>query len=629
MLVLIFKWINFVFNTWLFYLSLKIYNVFIGKIQNFFFILSRYVQKFNVVLNFFVCFNELQKSYRSVILLLLPINKTELLDLYCMIPEIFLFFGLIYILMQYTIKLMTIIKQHQKLLIANPDLELLQYNYLIQVFNIGTVIIANKVIRLFKITILLFFCNPFLWTYEKFLFNGFLLTTPYIVDVKIALLLLAIIILKTNLVYLKYDGVRSGDLTILLGFVIFCLLIFVAVCDFFVLFILFEMLALLFYVAIAIRQRTPVYGIIIDNHSLTKYQRYAYHVGLMSPQSSHTILASFTYFLLNILITGLYLFSLSCLMVIFQVTHFVPLIQYMFLFDGVSIILLNVAIVGILMVFLFKLSAAPFHWWIPAVFEGAPLITLMFLAIPFKVAIIFVLCKILFGIIPELFFLWQPLLLLSAILSMLIGSLGLVQQVKLKRFWAYSTINHMGYIMLGLGTDSFLGLRAVFIYLVAYILMNLGFFILTLSIVNAHIQQRLITLNQFNQITKFKYTFLAGVFSIIIFSLIGIPPLLGFWGKYLIISSCLVSLKFKLASFIVIIIIITSLITTVCYLRIWKNIFVENNKLQNKFMIHPVPLYNLNILLLICLLLIGLPLTAIFPEFSVLPYIDLFVLSFF
>jgi NADH-quinone oxidoreductase subunit N len=574
-------------------------------------------------------FKPISTIYSSFLLLTLPITKTEILDLYFLIPEIFLFFSLIYVLVQYTIKLVFVIKQHQKILILEPDLELIQYNKIIQLFNIGTLVVTNKVIRLLKITMVLISINPFIWSYDKFLFNGFLLNTTHIACVKILLLLLAVIILKSNLLYLKFDGIRSGDISIILGFITFCLLLFIAICDFFVLFLLFEMLALLFYIAIAIRQRTPSYSLYVNETGLTKYQKYAYHAGLMFPQSSQTILASFTYFLLNIFITALYLFSLSCLMAVFQVTHFVPLIHYLFLFDSISITLLNVGIIGILIVFLFKLSAAPFHWWIPAVFEGAPIITLMFLAIPFKIAIIFVLCKVLFGVLPELSYIWQPILLLSSILSMIVGSLGLIQQTKLKRFWAYSTINHIGYILLGIGTDSFLGLRAVLIYLVAYILMNLGFFILTLSIVNAHIQQRLVTLNQFSQITKFKYTFLAGIFSIIIFSLIGIPPLLGFWGKYLIMSSCLISLKAKLANFILLTIISTTLLTTLCYLRIWKSIFVEDQIVHAKFMIQPIPLYNLNILSLISLLLVLLPFLIMFPTVSILHYIDLFVLTFF
>jgi NADH-quinone oxidoreductase subunit N len=564
-----------------------------------------------------------------MLLLTLPITKTELLDLYFLIPEIYLFFSLIFILLHYTIKLVSVIKEYQKMLINRPDIDLTQYDQIIQLFNIGTIIITNKVIRQLKITLFLILCNPFVWTYNKFLFNGFLLNTPYIASVKVVLILLAIVILKTNLFYLRYDGVRSGDISIIFGYIMFSLLIFIQVCDFFVLFLLFEMLALLFYIVLALRQRTPMYSLYINTQNLTKYQKYAYHVGLMFPQSTNTILASFTYFLLNILITGIFLFSLSCLVLIFQATHFVPVIQYLYLYDGITIPVLNIAIFGILIVFLFKLSAAPFHWWIPAVFEGAPLISLMFLAIPFKVAILFVFCKLLFGIIPELNFIWQPLLLLVAILSMFVGSFGLIQQTKIKRFWAYSTVNHMGYILLGLGTDSFLGLRAVFIYFIAYIFMNLAFFILLTSIVNAQLQQRIITLTQFSHIVNFKYTFSAFIFSILIFSLIGIPPLLGFWGKFMILTTCLISLKIKLANFIIIVIIGTSLITTVCYLRIWKNIFIENNSSIPKFSIHPAPLYNLNVLRLLGLLLVFLPISVKIPYFSLIGVMDIFLLSFF
>lgn len=567
--------------------------------------------------------------FSTMLLLTLPITKTELLDLYFLIPEIYLFSSLTFLLLQYTVKLTNVIKQYQKILINKPDIDLTQYDQIVQLFNIGTLVVTNKVIRQLKITLVLLVCNPLIWTYSKFLFNGFLLNTPIICGIKITLILSAIVILKTNLFSLRHDGVRTGDISIILGYIIFSLLIFIQVCDFFVLFLLFEMLALLFYIVLALRQRTPMYSLYINTQALTKYQKYAYHVGLIYPQSANTVLASFTYFLLNLLVTGIFLFALSCLILVFQATHFVPVIQYVYMYDGIVIPVLNIAILGVLIVFLFKLSAAPFHWWIPAVFEGAPVVSIMFLAIPFKIAVLFVFCKILFGVIPELNFIWQPLLLLTAILSMLIGSFGLIQQVKIKRFWAYSTINHMGYILLGLGSDSFLGLRAVFVYFIAYILMNFAFFILVTSLVNAQLQQRLVTITQFSQIINFKYTFSACVFSLLIFSLIGIPPLLGFWGKFFIITTCLVSLKIKLANFIIAIIIMTSLITTFCYLRIWKNIFIEENTTTPKFSVHPAPLYNLNILRILGLLLVGLPLLVKIPNFAILNIIDIFLLAFF
>jgi NADH-quinone oxidoreductase subunit N len=339
-----------------------------------------------------------------------------------------------------------------------------------------------------------------------------------------------------------------------------------------------------------------------------------------------SILASLTYFLLNAFITALFLFSLSCFLIIFQTTNFLNIaIILQFKLLNLNLPLLILGFICLLCVFLFKLSIVPFHWWIPAVFEGAPYISIMFLAIPVKLCVLFVLIKILYLIFHPLHFIWQPILISVSLFSMILGSGGLLFQTKLKKFWAYSTINHMGYLLLAISTYSWMGLRAVIIYFSAYILMNLGFFIICLSLTNDSIQQRIIMLTQFISFRNFKYTITAAFFSIILFSLIGIPPLLGFWGKYFVLVCVLTTLKNSYYIFLcIIIIIITSMIATAAYLKLWKIIFIEELYIKNEklYSYMPIPYDNIKYLFLISFCLVILPLY--FQGFFNY-YIDLFI----
>ena len=191
----------------------------------------------------------------------------------------------------------------------------------------------------------------------------------------------------------------------------------------------------------------------------------------------------------------------------------------------------------------------------------------------------------------------------------------------------------MGYILVGLSANSFLGVRATVVYLIGYLLMNLGFFVLLLSLTNIILHKKITTINQFMLISNFKYTLLAGMFSIILFSLIGLPPLLGFWGKYLVIVSCFGTWNVFTSSCVFIIIVVTTLIATSCYLKIWKNIFVEmpiyTTVQQRIFSLTPIAIYNNMVLILVSGLLILLPAISCVNNYWLIMQMDCFLLSFF
>ena len=142
---------------------------------------------------------------------------------------------------------------------------------------------------------------------------------------------------------------------------------------------------------------------------------------------------------------------------------------------------LIVGLIFILVSISLKISAAPFHMWTPDVYQGAPtLVTTLLSTIP-KIAAFGVLIRLLVYPFSEITIDWGKILIILSITSMLVGSLGALLQSDLKRLMAYSTINHIGFMLMGLipGTED--GITAICIYIIFYVTMNLGVFLFILN----------------------------------------------------------------------------------------------------------------------------------------------------
>lgn len=230
-------------------------------------------------------------------------------------------------------------------------------------------------------------------------------------------------------------------------------------------------------------------------------------------------------------------------------------------------------ILGILLLFiglLFKITAVPFHMWAPDVYEGAPITVIIFLATVPKIAVFFYIAKLTGYFLISVPYLWEPLFISSGILSVIIGTLMAVRQYKVKRFIAYSSITHMGYILLCLSSGTFNGLTFSLIYLVVYIFTILNMWGILLVIENNY-GHKLESLSDWGGIFHTNKT-LGLHLGVTLFSLGGLPPFAGFFSKYFLLKSMLNSDMY----IIVLLLIIFSLLSIYYYVNIIKIVFFDS-----------------------------------------------------
>jgi NADH-quinone oxidoreductase subunit N len=265
------------------------------------------------------------------------------------------------------------------------------------------------------------------------------------------------------------------------------------------------------------------------------------------------------------------------------------------------------AIFLILMAFAFKLSLFPFHLVLPDVYEGSTWFTISAINISIKLPITFTLIRF-WGFLStnkQLEAGASYFLVLLAIGSISIGCLGALTQTSLKRFFSYTSINQLGFITLGLSNSSFLGVQSSFIYLVSYMCIFLLFFIVIVGWVVE--SGTILDLEKFTVIQKI-------VISIALFSMMGMPPFIGFMGKYLVWAALIDSIvhegshKEVISLYILafIISLITSLVSSFYYLRLIKIMFIN----EIRYILLPprsLPILSLIVISIICSLSVCWP----------------------
>ena len=242
--------------------------------------------------------------------------------------------------------------------------------------------------------------------------------------------------------------------------------------------------------------------------------------------------AGVKYFIIGSLSTCIFLFGTSLVYGLVGSTSFNEISVFMSDLYSTPTMLI-VGLIFILVSLSLKISAAPFHMWTPDVYQGAPsIITTLLSTLP-KIAAFGVLIRLLVYPFGEIIVDWGKILIILSISSMLIGSLGALRQTDLKRLMAYSTINHIGFILMGLIPGSEDGITSICIYLIFYITMNLGIFLFILNM-----QRDQVSVTSIKDLSGLyrSQPLTAGCVSIILFSMAGIPPMAGFIGKLIILN---------------------------------------------------------------------------------------------
>ena len=234
----------------------------------------------------------------------------------------------------------------------------------------------------------------------------------------------------------------------------------------------------------------------------------------------------------------------------------------------------------VISVLLFKLGSAPFHFWLCDVYEGSILsVTMLFAATP-KIVLFSVLFKICFFVLWDFQHFWATFIGVSAVLSIIVGSISAIYQKRIKRLFAYSTIAHTGFILLAFLAGSLQSVKALIFYIIIYACLTIALFAILINVSNAtKIQPKyLINLSGIGS----KNNIFSAIFGLIILAIAGIPPLAGFFSKFFILLS-LIGAKYYLISLVVI---TFSSIACFYYIRLVKIMFFVKNSRNYLWVTH-------------------------------------------
>ena len=401
------------------------------------------------------------------------------------------------------------------------------------------------------ITLILYFIQIISLTTSHITFNSYSISDIYTQLLKSVVILTMLIILTTSQRYLAKHPRHLMEYPILLLLTTIFLVILVSSYNLITLFL-------------------AIIGFSLNVYVLLLYDSFNH--------SSRE--AGIKYYYLSTFSSGLIISGIFFAYLVFHNTSFISIswiLHNWLVFETLQSksMLLHIMMYFLLFGFLFKLAAFPCHLWAPEVYDGSPHpITAVFI-LPIKIATFGLFLRLLNYTFADLYFIWGYIIWMSAFFSMIWGCLGALSEQLIKRFIAYSSINQMGFLFMGLASGTFEGLRASLIYLFLYILMNLGFFMLFLNTRDDKTNRALTYLSDFNDYAQDHYLY-SVTLVIILFSMAGIPPLGGFFGKYFLFLH-----SFEVGHILLVIVgMITSVIATYYYLRIIKIMWFEQPILQ-------------------------------------------------
>jgi NADH-quinone oxidoreductase subunit N len=337
---------------------------------------------------------------------------------------------------------------------------------------------------------------------ERSAFGGMFTDDPFARFAKVTILVSAAAVLVMSMEYMQRRDLLRFEYPILISLSVVGMMMMVSAGDLMSLYMGLELQSLALYVVAAMRRD--------------------------SAKSSE---AGLKYFVLGALSSGLLLYGASLTYGYAGTTLFSGILSTVQ--DGVPLGLL-LGLVFMLAGLAFKVSAAPFHMWTPDVYEGSPTPVTAFFATAPKVAAMALIARLVqdaFGGVPGQ---WGQVLAALAVASMFLGAVAAIGQRDIKRLMAYSSIAHMGFALIGLAVGTAYGVQATMIYMAIYVTMNVGTFAFILSLErDGRPVSDIASLNQFAKREPLK----ALAMLVLMFSLAGVPPMLGFFGKFYVLKA--------------------------------------------------------------------------------------------
>ena len=273
------------------------------------------------------------------------------------------------------------------------------------------------------------------------------------------------------------------------------------------------------------------------------------------------------YFILGALSSGILLYGFSLVYGFTGQTSFDEIYISLSQLDNLPIGLVF-GLVFILVGLAFKISAVPFHMWTPDVYEGAPTSITAFFAIAPKLAAIALIFRFCLEPFNDFYFEWTQVIFFLSLASMFLGAIAAIAQKSIKRLLAYSSIGHVGYVLIALVAASDQGIRSASIYMFIYLIMNISVFAILLSLKKSdkYVEQ----IDELSGLSK-SNPIVSACLAIIMLSMAGIPPFIGFFGKFYVFIAAVESQQYILA----ILGVLASVISAFYYLRIIKGMYFD------------------------------------------------------
>lgn len=294
-----------------------------------------------------------------------------------------------------------------------------------------------------------------------------------------------------------------------------------------------------------------------------------YVVAAIKRDSLKATEAGLKYFVLGALSSGMLLYGCSMIYGFTGHTGFAEIATVVKAHDGVPSIGIIVGIVFLTAGLAFKVSAVPFHMWTPDVYEGAPTPVTAFFAVAPKVAALSLFVRAMIEPFGDITVQWQQIIVAISALSMILGAFAAIGQTNIKRLMAYSSIGHVGYALVGLAAGTNEGVRGILIYLAIYLAMNAGTFACILCMRSRGTM--LEGISDLSGLAK-NSPLLALAMAIFMFSMAGIPPLAGFFGKFYIFAAAIDAELYTLA----VIGVLSSVVGAFYYLRVVKVMYFDD-----------------------------------------------------